>query len=164
MSKRSQPGFTLAELLVVLAVVGILAGVVLPGFRGLVERNQMTAAANDLVLAVNYARSEAIRRGREVRVVAAAEGSGNAWPNGWQVRTPDGEVLRQFEPLPGRLTLVGSDNIVELRFNNQGLLMTGEPVWLRLCLPGDSGRRINVAATGRPSTAQLDAGDCPETG
>lgn len=163
MNRRTEQGFTLAELLVVIAVVGILAGVVMPGFRGLIDRNNLTSAANDMVLAVNYARSEAMRRGRDTRVVAAEPGvAGNAWGGGWRVESAGGETLRNFQRLSARLTFVASDNVTQLRFNNQGLLMTGEPVSLQLCLPGDSGRRIAVAATGRPSTAQLEAGDCPE--
>ena len=152
---RRQSGVTLVELLVTLAVIAILVGVVFPGFRGLMDRNSMTTTANALVMAVSFARSEALRGAGTVRVRAR----GTGWEDGWEVLAPGGNVVRVFEPIPGALTLAAP--VTELRFNNQGLLEDGTPRELTLCLPGDSGVLITVAATGRPSTSGLDAAACP---
>lgn len=152
---RRQSGVTLVELLVTLAVIAILVGVVFPGFRGLMDRNSMTTTANALVMAVSFARSEALRGAGPVLVRAR----GSDWEGGWEVVAPGGNVVRVFEPIPGALTLTAP--VTELAFNNQGLLQDGTPRELTLCLPGDSGVRISVAATGRPSTSALDATACP---
>ncbi len=153
---RRQSGVTLVELLVTLAVIAILVGVVFPGFRGLMDRNSMTTTANALVLAASFARSEALRGAGVVRVRAR----GGDWADGWEVIAPDGTtVLRVFEPIPNALTL--TSGVTELAFNNQGLLQDGTARELTLCLPGDSGVRISVAATGRTNTSGLDAAACP---
>ncbi len=147
------------ELLVTLAVIAILVGVVFPGFRGLMDRNSMTTTANALVMAVSFARSEALRGAGTVRVRAR----GTGWEDGWEVVAPGGDVVRVFEPIPGALTLTPPETTppTVLEFNNQGLLLAGAPQEFTLCLPGDSGVLITVAATGRPSTSGLDAAACP---
>ncbi|MCC5872071.1 MAG: GspH/FimT family pseudopilin [Gammaproteobacteria bacterium] len=157
---RRQSGITLVELLVTLAVIGIMVGVVFPGFRGLMDRNSMTTTANSLVLAVSYARSEALRGAGLVRLRARG-----TWPGGWEVVVPDengvNQVVRVFDPIPGSLTLAASGGITQLTFNNQGLLQDATPRTFTLCLPGDSGVEISISATGRPNTSPLNAAACP---
>ena len=160
-----QDGVTLVELLVTLAVIGILVGVVFPGFRGLIDRNGMTTAANSMVLAINYARSEATRGAGDVRVLPRdSSDATNEWGQGWTVERGTGaaaEVLRVFEPIANALAFDGVGGVTELRFNNQGLLADGVGRTLNLCLAGDSGVQVAIAPTGRPSTAELGVGDCP---
>ena len=47
-ARRSRQGFTLLELIVVVAILALLAGMVLPTFTDTVERNKATVAANNL--------------------------------------------------------------------------------------------------------------------
>ena len=59
--KRRGLGFTLLELMVTIAVLGILLGLTVPTFREFSRNNSVTTAQNDLVTALNVARSEALR-------------------------------------------------------------------------------------------------------
>jgi type IV fimbrial biogenesis protein FimT len=59
MGDRRQGGFTLWELLVALAVAGVLLGLGIPNFMEFQRNGAMTAAANDLVTGALLARSEA---------------------------------------------------------------------------------------------------------
>ena len=54
-------GFTLVELLVTVTVLGVLLGVGMPNLFNLIEQNRLTTDANNLVVSLNYARSEAAR-------------------------------------------------------------------------------------------------------
>jgi type IV fimbrial biogenesis protein FimT len=58
----SSKGFTLFELLTVLAVIAIAISTVLPSMRGLLHKTQLRTQANRLVTAINLTRSEAVSR------------------------------------------------------------------------------------------------------
>lgn len=56
-------GFTLIELMITLFVAIILAGVAVPNMQGFAQNSQISSQTNDLVADLNFARSEAIKRG-----------------------------------------------------------------------------------------------------
>ena len=61
---RSRRGYTLTEMLIVVGIVGMLTLFALPKFHGLVERNQLTAARDELAAAIATARAAAVQKGR----------------------------------------------------------------------------------------------------
>ena len=56
------------EMLIVVSVVGLLTLFSLPRFSGLVERNQLTAAREELSAAIATARAAAIQKGRSATI------------------------------------------------------------------------------------------------
>ena len=84
-------GYTLLEILVVLAIVAILAMLTVPAFQDTIQRNAREAAMLSLMTALSYARSEAVTQGRAVSLcrstdqATCAGGSGGDWNDGWIV-------------------------------------------------------------------------------
>lgn len=133
---RAQPqaGFTLIELLVTIAIAAIMLTVAVPSFRDFILNSRMATQSNDLVLALTYAKSEAVKRNSSINVCKAADaatncGGGNAtgWSNGWTVLV-DGDndcvvdagdqVLRVWPALQNNTLCF--NNGVKARFANTG--------------------------------------------
>ena len=82
--ESGEGGFSLPELLVVLAIAAVMAGVALPDFQQMIRAQQLKAATNDLFGAIDLARTQAIARGRRVQLVPF-DAAGRDWSGGWVV-------------------------------------------------------------------------------
>jgi type IV fimbrial biogenesis protein FimT len=115
---RRARGFTLVELMVVLSIAAILLTVAVPGFQSFILNARRTMVANDLVLALAYAKSEAVKRGVRVTVCSRQNDTTCAgdttWDVGWLVfvdNNGDGVVdtadlvLQVYPSLPNGSTL-----------------------------------------------------------
>lgn len=65
-SSNRECGLTLIELLVTIAIVGILLSIALPSFREFLVGNRLSSDVNGFIGLINYARSEAISRNQSV--------------------------------------------------------------------------------------------------
>ena len=79
LSAVGNKGFTLLELLVTVSIAAILLAVGVPSYVTFIDNNRVTSQANDLLYSFNMARSEATKRGAEVRVVSVG---GSNWKRG----------------------------------------------------------------------------------
>jgi len=82
-------GYTLMELIAVLALVGILVAVALPSFQSVFNENKIKNTAYQLQSVFKLARSEAAKREKSINLVA----SDNQWS-----ATLGSEVLSIFKP------------------------------------------------------------------
>lgn len=120
-----QAGFTLLELMITVAIVGILSALAFPSFKSTITSNRLTTATNQMVTALNLARSEAVKRGQYV-VVRRTD---TTWEKGWQVfvdlergsntkdniynANTDDLTLRSFSALSDSITLRGSTDFAD---------------------------------------------------
>lgn len=86
---KKSTGFTLTELMITLAIVGVLLAVGVPSLKTFMQSNQLIAATNELLSALHVARSEAIKLNSRVSICESSNGttcSGTGdWSNGWIV-------------------------------------------------------------------------------
>ncbi|MGH7128102.1 MAG: GspH/FimT family pseudopilin, partial [Planctomycetaceae bacterium] len=161
-SKEKNGGFTLFELMVTIAVAAVIVSFGVPAFKSFIQNNRATTHTNDLVTALNLARSEATRRGAAVTVCSSTDAStcngDDDWSTGWVVRSAAGDVLRVWPERSGGAGVVSAD-IDEVRFLARGSLGTAAPTFT-VELPdctGDQLRNVAVNAAGRIS---VERGAC----
>jgi type IV fimbrial biogenesis protein FimT len=70
-------GFTQLELLITISILAILAGLAIPSFRATLERNEVIAVAEAVSADLRWARSEALKRGVDIKVTFAPSLTGN---------------------------------------------------------------------------------------
>lgn len=123
-------GFTLVELMVVLAVLAVLLGVAVPSFQNIINRNRLTAVTNEIVAAIQLARVEAVRRNGRVVFCPTADGAtcgGTNWLRSI-VLAPGGEVVREINFEGAGLTVLGSSNVAtgnQISFGASGFARAG---------------------------------------
>lgn len=67
-TNAAQRGITLVEVMVVVAVIGILAGLALPSYQDMIERNRLKQAAEALNSDLQWMRTESIKRSCNLNV------------------------------------------------------------------------------------------------
>lgn len=87
-ARSAQHGFTLIELMIVVALLAIISAFALPAFQTFIASNRLTSEANELLAGLNLARSEAVRTQRRV-VLCRASATGC-------VTTADGERWQRW--------------------------------------------------------------------
>lgn len=112
---KHEIGFTVIELLVAITILAVLLGVGLPSLQETIRTNRVASTTNDVVAALQIARSEAIRRGENVTVCSSKDQTtcSGTWEDGWVVRNA-ANPLRVWPALaPGAAITVDGDVVFE---------------------------------------------------
>lgn len=105
---KARRGFSLPELLTVLAIAAVLLGVALPDLGAMLRARQLRTATDDLFGALGLARAQAIARNERI-LLLPRDATGTDWTQGWTVfadRDGDGlpgagdDILSVHEALP----------------------------------------------------------------
>ena len=141
---RAARGFTLAELLIVVTVLGLLLAAGLPQLGDFVRQQRVKTASFDLFSTLMLARSEAIARNTQVTVSP----TGGAWTNGWTVTGSGGTVILKQERVPA-IAISGPDAVIYVESGR--LNATARPAFaLSAAGAGVVQRCIRVDLSGRP--------------
>lgn len=170
MRKRSS-GFTITELMIVVAILAILGGLALPGFQSFMASSRLTTAANEMLAAIMSARSEAIKRGKRVVLCKSSDAStcDNAlnWSSGWIVFVDDNndaarantEELLRVGQSTAAVTATADANVanyISFAARGSALLTSGASQGgnITLCITGQSSRQLVLITTGRVSVVR----------
>ncbi|SEI48903.1 type IV fimbrial biogenesis protein FimT [Azotobacter beijerinckii] len=82
-SRQAEHGFSLVELMVSLALLGILIAIAIPSYRSLIAEQRIRTTMADLHSALALVRSEAIKRNRSMTLTCD-----DSWTKGWRVASP----------------------------------------------------------------------------
>ena len=171
---HSDRGFTLMELMVSIAVLGILTAVAVPSFTSMINKNRLASQSNELLAAIQYARMEAIRTsarvtfcGTDTADADADDDCGEGQQPYWVVlgSTAGGgqEQLRVFEV---EQPLKVSTDLELVTFSADGLardpdtqaLLTGQiTVCAETTKPPQNKRVLNIASGSRMAITTPEA-------
>lgn len=173
------------ELMMALAVIGVIAAFTIPSFNEFRLNNRMTGAANDLLAALNVARSEAIKRQQPVAFCGSLAPDAtppvcNNTLSGWVVWVDNDndrtigageQVVATHAPLSTALN--ATINFDVITYGATGFVQNFGPATrgILLCderqdaVVGDQFRKriVSLSATGRPAIVRTGTalGDLP---
>lgn len=151
-------GFTLAELMVAVAIMGITVAIGLPSLQSTIASNRLSTAANDMVLALNVARSEAIKQvvyaGVDIQI--EADGSSKSWNTFADITT---NVIQKFYAPTGIIITVTSSGATDEtpRYRADGRLDSLTPITMEFSVTNGSTekRLLTIKPSGRVTVEKV---------
>lgn len=144
----SQLGVSMAEVVVVVAIIGILASMAVPSFLEFTRSQRIRAAASDLHISLMRARSEAIKRNANVSIRPTSTSN---WGLGWSIPDPEGSttVLDKWSSYAG----VSATGPTVVTYVSSGRIGGATPPSFEVSATGSSVKRcVSVDLSGRPTT------------
>ena len=161
-------GFTLIELMVTLVVLGIVMSVAIPSFTGMLTQNSVVEASNRLVSAVQFVRSESIKRNSPT---ALGSNTSRKWHEGWKVYAgnltgsdvagAEDTLIRVYDSSLDSVTINGNSHAgTWLSFFANGMLNEDADGIFHICNGDDAstGRIVTVDRGGRTRVDNIPGG------
>ncbi|HZR02445.1 MAG TPA: GspH/FimT family pseudopilin [Burkholderiales bacterium] len=160
-------GFSLIELMAVIAIAVIALCVAMPGYQNFRAEQHVAARANELIADLNAARMEAMRRGGQ----ASLTSTGPTAPDratGWQTQVVDASSATPSTIVLTVRQITDPNDYVKATgaavFNSLGNLSTASssPAFYLCSVAGATthARRVNVQPSGRSEISSNVAANC----
>ncbi|MEI7430441.1 MAG: GspH/FimT family pseudopilin [Betaproteobacteria bacterium] len=152
LTRPGNHGFTLIELIVTMAILGVLLSVTIPSLTDLIGDSRLSTHTDILVVSLNTARLEAVRQRKDFQVCPSTTPdtgstcSGNAtdWASGWIIKDANADVVQRVQAKTG-ITLSTQATAVTFR----GTLGSSNAVTsFTLCAPGRLEQQVDIALSG----------------
>jgi type IV fimbrial biogenesis protein FimT len=144
-ARMKSRGFTLIELMVVIAIAAVMIAIAVPSFQNYAASQRVRSAAADLTMALNFARSEAVKRNGEVSVSKLA----TQWNEGWSVKS-GATTLKEYSAPDG--VAITASNTVTPTYNRDGRLGVSAVNFTVAASNGTTTSRcVKVATSGKAS-------------
>lgn len=166
-------GFTLVELMVAIAILGIVGSLAIPAMSNFAMRQRVSSQANEIMLSLAFARSEAIKRNASILMIPVTDAS-TGWSDGWCVGPTTindcshADVLRSFPGGSGvtinsAFLASGATRLSFLRDGTACTTCADIPISItssKLEAAGDNARCLYINRQGRPTLEKVtrDAG------
>jgi type IV fimbrial biogenesis protein FimT len=170
-----QQGMTLVEVMMVLAILGVIAGFSMPYLQDTAKNWRITSQTNELLADLTTARGQAAAKSLTVTVCASSDGATctGTWAQGRLVFTDSNadatingsDVLLKYSAAINSANTLATANLVtagRIQFRSTGMAsgVTGSGATFKFCddRTGAFGRTITVALTGRAASTTTS---CP---
>lgn len=169
--KTRMTGFTIAEVLITLAVLGVTISLGLPSFSIFLESNQLRSNTDDMYSSLFMARSEAVTRNTTVSLckinLSSADSCNNSenWQSGWiafvdlnadGVRDNGETILDTYTGMSANSSVSSTNFANFISFQPSGY--TNSSGTINICVNSNSAQDIFINATGRSRIAEAS---CP---
>lgn len=143
---RTQQGFTLLELLIVVVLVGILAAIALPSLMSSIQSQQGNSVEAEFAQDFAWAQSQAVSGVPGVQVTLNTDCS-------WTVTGPANAAAysrtsaQSVQDAPGAVCQVGGSSLVA-SFDNQGMVTLSGPSSVTITTPSGGAHTLDIFASG----------------
>jgi prepilin-type N-terminal cleavage/methylation domain-containing protein len=172
--RHEETGFTLAEVMVTIVILGILAGIAIPSWWSIVESRAVDSAANKLAADLRLAHSRSVNQLNDWAVVSKTTDIASVTGFSPAASPPAGDYylikVPSSGPIPlskitarqldeGGRTQIDSSTPVKMRFTPDGAVTITGPSTIQVHLKGkayDSNPKHNIQVNSTTSRVKID--------